>query len=166
MSEIDNIEAQKKILVEKFGMFMERNNNYSPIAARIFGTLLIEKEGATFDHLVSFLGASKSTVSTNLKRLLQEKNIAYYTNPGDRKKYYKVSGFLDARLEKILGLYKAELSLVHEIFNFKYELDGLKDKDRVCAKSELITNYIDYLSNSISLGEQLLTDIKSKCSAS
>jgi DNA-binding transcriptional regulator GbsR (MarR family) len=71
---------------------MEKQEHLAPIAARIFATLLIYKEkGITFEDLVDFLEASKSTISTNLKTLQNLELIEFFTKSGDRKKYYYLS---------------------------------------------------------------------------
>jgi DNA-binding transcriptional regulator GbsR (MarR family) len=163
MKNLIDLEKQKKILVERFGMFMEGQEKLSPIGARIFAALFINKEnGATFDDLVNFLGASKSTISTNLQSLAKLNMIVYHTIPGDRKKYYTISpvGFV-SRIEENIANYKTEYLLVGQILEYKKaENELIKDQ-----KGELYEDspYLDYLSNTIALLEQLRDQIKAKC---
>jgi DNA-binding transcriptional regulator GbsR (MarR family) len=155
------LEEQKKILVERFGMFMEKQENLTPIAARIFATLFMNKEnGATFDDLVHFLGASKSTISTNLQNLTKSNMIVYHTKPGDRKKYYTLSpvGFV-SRIEEKIANYKTEHLLVGQILEYKKTAN--ENKQQYGDNQE--TPYLDYLSNTVSLLEQLRDQIKAKC---
>lgn len=166
MKNKENLEKTKKLLVEKFGLFMEGQENLSPIGARIFATLFINKEnGATFDDLVHFLGASKSTISTNLQNLTKSNTIIYHTKPGDRKKYYTLSpvGFL-SRIEEQITNYKTEHLLVSQILEHKQLANELNNKENQKYGENQETPYLDYLSNTITLLEQLRDQIKVKCS--
>ncbi len=160
-----DLEEEKKYLVEKFGLFMEGQEKLSPIGARIFATLFINKEnGATFDDLVHFLGASKSTISTNLQSLTKSNMIVYFTKPGDRKKYYTLSpvGFI-SRIEEKIADYKTEHFLVEQILEYKKTANGIiKEEDQQYGSNQE-TPYLDYLSNTVRLLEQLRDQIKAKC---
>ncbi len=166
MKNLQELEERKKLLVERYGLFMEKQEKLAPIAARIFATLLINKEtGSTFDELVHFLGASKSTVSTNLKSLQKVEIVHFFTKPGDRKKYFTLNpiGFL-TRIEENLKMYKTEHELATEVINFKKEANEIVKKPE--DEFELLheTPYVDYLANTITILEQLRDGIKSKCS--
>lgn len=159
------LEEQKKILVERFGLFMEGQENLSPIGARIFATLFMNKEnGATFDDLVHFLGASKSTISTNLQNLTKSNMVVYHTKPGDRKKYYTLSpvGFL-ARIEEKIADYKTEHLLVGQILDHKKLANEITNENEEQYGDNQETPYLDYLSNTVTLLEQLRDEIKAKC---
>lgn len=165
MKNLKEIEERKKEIIEKYGLFMEKQDNLAPIAARIFTTLLLDKKnGITFDNLVTFLEASKSTISTNLKILENLGIIEYYTKPGDRKKYFQLSkiGFLK-RIEDSLNMYETELELLVELMDFKKDANKIitapEEKYPVYEK----TPYLDYLSSTIKLINQLRKDIKAKC---
>ncbi|WP_101263568.1 GbsR/MarR family transcriptional regulator [Labilibaculum filiforme] len=165
MKNSKELEEEKKLLVEKFGLFMEGQEKLSPIGARIFATLFINKEnGATFDDLVHFLGASKSTISTNLHNLTKSNMIVFYTRPGDRKKYYSLSpdGFI-SRIEEKIENFKTEFILVEQILQYKKLVnDILEEEDGLCC-SDQKSPYLDYLSNTIRLLEQLRDQIRVKC---
>ncbi|MDM8161604.1 ArsR family transcriptional regulator [Labilibaculum sp. K2S] len=158
------LEKQKKLLVESFGLFMEKQEKLTPIAARIFATLLIDKEnGLTFEELVLFLEASKSTISTNLKTLRNAEMISYHTKPGDRKKYFTLSpvGFL-ARIRENLKMYKTEQELLKEVRDYKVLVNKNFKEDKYTIDHD--TPYLDFLTNTISQLEQLHSNIESKCS--
>lgn len=165
MKNSKELEKEKKLLVERFGLFMEEQEKLSPIGARIFATLFINKEnGVTFDDLVHFLGASKSTISTNLHSLTHSNIIIYYTKPGDRKKYYALSpiGFI-SRIEEKIQNFKTEFILVEQILEHKKAVNNLsKEQGQKCGTNQE-TPYLDYLSNTITLLEQLSNQIKAKC---
>lgn len=166
MKNQQELEEQKKILVERYGLFMEKQEKFSPISARIFVTLLINKEnGSTFDELVNFLGASKSTISTNLKSLQESNTIDFFTKPGDRKKYFTLNpeGFL-SRIEGELKMYKIEHQLATEVVNFKKEANEILNNTDDKFELSQETPYIDYLKNTISILEELRDGIRTKCS--
>lgn len=160
------LEIQKKQLVESYGLFMEKQEKLAPIAARIFATLLIDKEnGSTFEELVNFLGASKSTVSTNLKTLQQSEIITYHTKPGDRKKYFTLNpvGFL-ARINEDIRMYRTEQMLLIQVHEYKEKANKITQSTKYEMEHDF--PYLDFLTNTISLLEQLHKDIQAKCSLS
>ncbi len=82
----------KLYLIEKLGVYFEREEHLAPVAARIFAHIILTgKVGVTFDSLVDDLQASKSTVSTNLSHLQNLEKISYFTKTGNRKKYFIVN---------------------------------------------------------------------------
>ncbi|MRT94403.1 GbsR/MarR family transcriptional regulator [Ancylomarina sp. 16SWW S1-10-2] len=166
MKNLQELEEQKKLLVERYGLFMEKQEKFAPISARIFATLLINKEnGSTFEELVNFLGASKSTISTNLKSLQESDAVDFFTKPGDRKKYFTLNpvGFL-SRIEENLKMYKTEHQLAVEVVNFKMEANEILSHTDEKFELSHETPYIDYLKNTIAIIEQLRNDIRTKCS--
>lgn len=81
---------EDKQFVEEIGVQLE-SLGASPLQSRIIGLLILHTpEGLTFDEIVEFLGASKSSVSTALNFFLSSKHIVYFTKPGDRKRYFKI----------------------------------------------------------------------------
>jgi DNA-binding transcriptional regulator GbsR (MarR family) len=118
---------EKKKLVEHLGIHFERESNITPLAARILALLILTpSEGLTFDEITQITGASKSSISTNVNLLLQLKNIDYFTKPGDRKRYFKVSkNHLEINLNENLLKVNRELEIIDSIdqFNRKYEDD-------------------------------------------
>jgi len=161
MNSEKSLEIRKKELVEKFGVFMERQENLPPIAARIFASLVVNKDnGTTFDELVVFLAASKSTISTNIQLLSNRGMLTFYTKPGDRKKYFILSPeSLLSRVEEEIIQYRTEYQIVKEIAEFREEINEQK-ADEIGNNSY---PYLDFLSNSLSLLENLKENVKSNC---
>jgi len=165
MKNLIEVEEKKKEIVEKYGMFMEKNEKFPPIAARIFSTLLFsENKGSTFEELVNFLGASKSTISTNLQKLSNMEVVDYYTKPGDRKKYFKLSAigflsFIDGDLKK----FKAERDLIKEVISFKRSANILIEDPNQKFQFHEDNPFLDYLENSIKGMEILKEQIVLKC---
>ncbi|WP_372643110.1 GbsR/MarR family transcriptional regulator [Ancylomarina sp.] len=161
MNSDKSLEIRKKELVEKFGLFMERQDNLPPIAARIFASLVVNKgDGTTFDELVVFLAASKSTISTNIQLLSNRGMLTFYTKPGDRKKYFILSPeSLLARVDDEIVQYRMEYQIVKEIAEFRDEMHE-KDVDPAINKSY---PYLDFLSSSLSLLETLKENVRANC---
>lgn len=165
MKTLKDIEDRKKDIVERYGMFMEKNEKFAPIAARIFSTLLFaEKKGATFEELVNFLGASKSTVSTNLQKLGSMKIVDYYTKPGDRKKYFHLSpdGFISF-LDEDINKFKSERILTNEVIEFKEDANKIIEDSSLKFEMHEDNPFLDYLTNSITALEKLKEQVKLKC---
>lgn len=113
--------AEKKEMVEFLGLHLEKRMQIAPLAARIHAMMILTPDkGTSFDEIVHFTEASKSSVSSNLNLLLQIKSVEYYTLPGDRKRYFKASKEhivlrLKARLESI----KEEIDIFNQVNDFK-----------------------------------------------
>ena len=84
---MDDIQKEKEELIEMFGIHFESVYHIPPLAGRIIGLLIVEgcKSGLTFETIVERLGASKSSISTNINLLLKMEKIFYFTIPCDRK---------------------------------------------------------------------------------
>lgn len=61
------------------------------IAGRLFGTLLLSDEPRSLDDLAEALGASKASVSTDARRLLERGVVERLQKPGDRRDYYQLT---------------------------------------------------------------------------
>lgn len=106
--------------IEEVGLLFEALG-VTRMAGRIMGYLMIsDKEMISFDELTQVLQASKSSISTNLKSLVNIKFIKPTTIPGDRKTYYLLNpdlnweSYLEKRLEMLqimLQLFRKGISL-------------------------------------------------------
>lgn len=77
--------------IEESGLFFE-SLGMTRMAGRIQGYLMVaDKEIVSFDELTQVLQASKSSISNNLKSLVQTRFIKPVSLPGDRKTYYCLS---------------------------------------------------------------------------
>src|SRR5690606_5452370 len=97
----------KEELIEMLSIHFQNSHNLSPLGAKSWAVLIMDRneDGLTFEYLVERLGASKSTISTNLNELLQKEIIYFETREGDRKKYFKAARFSQrfSRLLKDMG---------------------------------------------------------------
>lgn len=96
---------QKKIreTVEENGKVFEKFD-LTPMQGRIIAYLsMSDTPEKTFEELVTFFGASKSSVSNSLNYLLQNKIIDYKTFASDRKRYFYITdAFLRVYFTRVL----------------------------------------------------------------
>ncbi|MCK9612656.1 MAG: hypothetical protein PHR81_07205 [Bacteroidales bacterium] len=89
MNTEERIKAQWE-LVETIGRVYEKQG-FGTITGRIAGLLTVmDKEQFTFDEIVEELNISKSSASHGLRLLETQNQIEYITQPGDRKRYFRV----------------------------------------------------------------------------
>jgi len=119
---------QHKELIEEIGMGVEERAGLSPLASRIYALLTMSSEnGLTFDDIKETIEASKSSISVNINVLLQLKYVEYYTKPGDRKRYFKVSKYFQLKfLELYLESLDKQITLVDKINNYNKEFQKEK----------------------------------------
>ncbi|MDV6169616.1 hypothetical protein R1T16_14360 [Flavobacterium sp. DG1-102-2] len=139
---MSDLEKDREELVELFGVFFETIHHLPPLGARIFANLIVDSQGkpTTFDELVERMGASKSSVSTNLNLLLKMGKISYFTLPGDRKKYYKPTPFSD-RFGNYLKMIELEKELIVKMTAFRDKSSCPKSKSDI----EMVRVYEQHL---------------------
>lgn len=112
-------EEVKKQLIEDLGVHFENMYQIPPLAARLYASLVLtEEDGLTFEDCQHRRGASKSSISSTLNLLLKMEIISYFTKPGDRKRYFKVSEsgtFFLNKLQERLKLFKEEKNIINKI---------------------------------------------------
>lgn len=123
--------TEKKETVETIGMHIEQRSQIAPLAARIQALMILSSdEGKSFDEIVTFTQASKSSVSSNLNLLLQMKSVEYFTIPGDRKRYFRASkDYLFLRLEEYLEKVNEEIDITNKINDFNNKYNNLCSTD-------------------------------------
>ena len=121
---------EEKQFVEEIGIIIE-NLGGQPLLSRVISLLIIRMpEGITFEEIVEFLGASKSSISSTLNFLLQMKRITYFTKPGDRKRYFQipVSEFWLTDIEKKIQEVDSIILMIEKVKKFKkYENNKLEE---------------------------------------
>lgn len=140
--------TKKEKLIEKLGVHIESKEQLAPVAARIMSTLILSgKKGATFDYLVSELGASKSTISTHLTTLQAANRITYHTKCGDRKKYFTlVSDAMINSMNEMIKNWKSERELHLEIIEYKKEVNSTLPNDSIeLFDLEFHNDYLEFL---------------------
>lgn len=154
---------QHKELIEEIGMGVEERAGLSPLASRIYALLTMSSaNGLTFDEIKGTIEASKSSISVNINVLLQLKYVEYYTKPGDRKRYFKVSKYFQLKfLELYLESLDKQITLVDKInsYNKEYQKEkfvnekslGIITQDYLTKMRVLVSKTIDKISDFPSL---------------
>lgn len=90
--------------IEDTGKILE-NFGFTPMQGRIIACFTVsDPPEKTFDELVKYFNASKSSVSNSLNYLLQNKIIDYKTIAADRKRYfYLTDSFFVVYFSKVLA---------------------------------------------------------------
>ncbi len=151
---MSDIQKEKEELIELFGIHFTTFHNLPPLGSRIFATLILDgcSKGVTFEDLVERMGASKSSMSTNLNLLLKLGKINYYTLPGDRKKYFRPSAFSE-RFSNYMKMIEFEKVIMDKMLAYrektakcaaeKSDLENAKAyKEHVLQMEELLTKTI------------------------
>lgn len=116
--------VKKRELLDILGAHLEKRMQIAPLAARIQALMILSPDrGNSFDEIVAFTEASKSSVSSNLNLLLQLKNIEYYNIPGNRKRYFRSSqDRLCVKLIEYLEEIEEEIGVIQRVnaFNEKH----------------------------------------------
>jgi DNA-binding transcriptional regulator GbsR (MarR family) len=100
------VTEKQRILIEKLGVVYE-HEGFHPASARIHALLLIaDRNELTFDEIKDALNISKSATSTALNLLLTTKRVEYFTNPGERKRYFRatIANWKNHMKEKLEGI--------------------------------------------------------------
>jgi len=115
-------------LIEQIGVYLEKTHQLTPLAARLYGLLMLcPRAGHSFEEIVELSKSSKSSVSTNLNLLLGNGVIEYFTKPGERKRYFRLSrNYLKLRLERSKDQLSEEIRLIRQIDNFNKEYNAAK----------------------------------------
>ncbi|WP_116108113.1 GbsR/MarR family transcriptional regulator [Lewinella sp. IMCC34191] len=107
--------------VEEIGVFFEQTG-LTPTEARVFALLLLaDPPEMDFFAIQEFLQASKSSISNAIRRLMDDGRIDYITKPGDRKRYFRVSG------EKWLGQMREGLAKIGPFINTLSKVIDLRE---------------------------------------
>jgi DNA-binding transcriptional regulator GbsR (MarR family) len=96
-------EDMTRDLIEETGKVFEKFS-LTPMQGRIVAYFIkSDTPEKTFDDLVKYFKASKSTISNSLNYLLQNKIIDYKTFSADRKRYFFITGsFFIVYFERVL----------------------------------------------------------------
>ncbi len=124
----ETIEETAKVF-EKFGL--------TPMQGRIIAYFTVsDPPEKTFEELVAYFKASKSSVSNSLNFLLQNKLIDYKTIPSDRKRYF----FLTDSFFRVY--FKKVLENVAELKEYAYRTVSMRTPEFPLA-SEKILKWIE-----------------------
>ncbi len=152
---MEEIQKQRGELIEMFGQHFENISHLPPLGARILAMLILDScsRHYTFEDLTEVMGASKSSISTNLNLLLKMGKISYYTQPGDRKKYYRPSDFSE-RFGNYLKMISFEKEIIERLLDYRkntitchasrFELEKcMAYKEHILEMEDLLNKSID-----------------------
>ncbi|WP_116789919.1 hypothetical protein [Flavobacterium psychrotrophum] len=138
---MSDFKQEREELIEMFGIHFETLHHLPPLASRILATLILDgcSREFTFEDFIEMTGASKSSVSTNLNLLLKLGKITYYTQHGDRKKYYRPSAFSE-RFDNYIKMITFEKNIIDRMLNYRKKTMSCKaeeaDLERVVVYKE------------------------------
>jgi DNA-binding transcriptional regulator GbsR (MarR family) len=146
-SDRERIEETGKVF-EKFGL--------TPMQGRIIAYFTVsDPPEKTFDELVKYFKASKSSVSNSLNYLLQNKIIDYKTFAADRKRYFFITdSFFRVYFIKVL-------ENVAELKEYAYRTVSMRTPEYPVA-SEKILKWIENANSFQESLEYTLESIKSE----
>jgi DNA-binding transcriptional regulator GbsR (MarR family) len=138
-----DLSKQREELIELFGIHFENIGHLPPLGSRILAMLIIDacSRPYTFEDLVEQMGASKSSISTNLNLLLKMGKITYYTLPGDRKKYYRPSEFSE-RFDNYLKMIAFEKGIMDKMVDYRKKTVSSQSEKFELEKSEAYKEHI------------------------
>jgi DNA-binding transcriptional regulator GbsR (MarR family) len=131
-----NEDKRTREAIEESGKVFEKFD-LTPMQGRIVAYFTVsDPPEKTFDDLVKYFNASKSSVSNSLNYLLQNKLIDYKTFASDRKRYFYITdSFFRVYFEKIL-------SNVAELKEYSYRTVSMRSPEFPGA-SEKILKWIE-----------------------
>ena len=142
----EKIEETGKVF-EKFGL--------TPMQGRIVAYFTVsDPPDKTFDDLVKYFKASKSSISNSLNFLLQNKIIDYKTFASDRKRYFFITDSF------FLIYFKKVLENVTELKEYAYRTVSMRTPEYPLA-SEKILKWIENANRFQETIENTLDSIKS-----
>ena len=154
----EELELEKRELIEQLGILMEKKHKLAPLAARIMATLVLTgKQGVTFDQLVQNLSTSKSTVSNHLDHLRVTRKIEYFTKPGDRKRYFVINPDLTVEvIDETVAAWESEENVQKKILAYKKKRNAYNSgRDLPKFDLELQQSYLIFLQESKAAIEKL-----------
>lgn len=142
-------------LIEETGKVFEKFD-FTPMQGRIVAYFMIsDPPEKTFDEMVKYFKASKSSVSNSLNYLLQNKFIDYKTFASDRKRYFFIT-------DSFFRIYfKKVLENVAELKQYAYRTVSMRTPEYPLA-SEKILKWIENANKFQETLEQTLNSIKNE----
>ena len=134
-------------LVTKYTQHFQENSRLSPLQAKILAYIFIygAKNDITFEQIIEYCNASKSSVSTSLNFLREHKKIIYINKPNDRKKYYKINRLLDV-LQQTQKTIVSELDLLDDVISY-FDETAEKSNDFIQVNNlKILKEYLEQVS--------------------
>lgn len=121
----NNKEVNTEIL-QDMAAFYGKIYGLPPLAAKIYSFLVFdfEKKGVTFEDLVDFFSASKSSVSSGLNLLLKQDLIKNSELSNGRKRFFVLNDeFVKIRFLRIVEKMQNEIEILDRLYAYRNSLD-------------------------------------------
>jgi DNA-binding transcriptional regulator GbsR (MarR family) len=137
-------------LIQQYTLHYQENFKLSPLQSKIFAYVLIygRKNDITFEQVIDYTKACKSSVSTSLNFLIDQKRIVYNNKPNDRKKYYKINK-LSNTLEHAQKTISQELLLIEDMLAYFNETAQTLDDNKQVNNIKLFKEHLQQISLTI-----------------
>ena len=137
------MDSKQEKLINSYTTHFNKNFNLAPLQAKIMAYILImgKKSGVTFEDVLTYTQASKSSVSTTLNSLMDRNSITYHHKPHDRKKYFTPNK-LSSLLERTIRIIQSELLLLVDMIDY-YE--GIEENETHTKQINNIRIYKNHL---------------------
>lgn len=117
-----------------------------PLASKINSYLMLDldREGKTFEELVEYFSASKSTISCGLNALLSLQLIKDVTKPNQRKRYFVTNDdFAKIRLGNVVKRLRKEAEILDKISTYQEILNQGEAAgiEKLKIQSEMLLNH-------------------------
>jgi DNA-binding transcriptional regulator GbsR (MarR family) len=106
----EELDTSRRHFAEDMGIALERAG-YPRMAGRIIGILMITTENeVSTEELARVLGASRGSLSTMTRMLVDQRLIERAGKPGDRRDYFRIrsgawTAFLRTRLQEVTSFH-------------------------------------------------------------
>lgn len=145
-------------LFESFSVHLEKVYNFPPLAAKLQAYMVLQsdKEGFTFEELLSVFKVSKSSLSTSINLLLSNNQLEYVNRIDCRKRYFRLNyNYVPEKLEFLYNMISKDLLFTAKINDYRRQ----KSNTSVIDDNGIINVYINYLQKSKELLEETLNQI-------
>lgn len=108
-------------LIKELRLHFEREHKLPPLASKIYSILILSKsETLTFEEIIGFTGASKSSVSNQLNFLIENGRVDFIFKDDKRKRYFKTKcNYLKKTLELNLEKIEKEIDILSKVIQYK-----------------------------------------------
>lgn len=137
-------------LIRLYADHFHENYKMGPLQAQIFGYVLIigKKQGVTFDDILCYTKASKSSVSTSINCLLDRKSIYYNHKNNERKKYFYPNN-LASVLERTEKIIKKDIELLIEMMSYYEDVKENENDNKHLNNMRLFKDHLEKIEKSI-----------------
>lgn len=137
-------------LIRSYAEHFHENYKMGPLQAQIFGFVLIigKKQGVTFDDILCYTKASKSSVSTSINCLLERKSIFFEHKNNERKKYFFPNN-LASVLERTDKIIKKDIELLIEMMSYYEDVKETENDNKHLNNIRLFKDHLEKIEKSI-----------------